>query len=234
MTLKEQHDKLLSEKPEDAVHDSEGCPFCNPELPKDSIGGGDMKTYTEEEFTAAVQEAVAPLQAAADAKVSELETKLDAQSATHAKEEAEGQIAEVQAELDKAEIRVADATKRYDDLVAFLDAAVAEQAEVAARESRKDERIAAVKEVTALSDEKIAERLDRWIAMSDEAFGEMLEDWKMIPAPSVAAEEANEEITAPVETAMSNIREEASSNKSVAADVFAARNAGLDIRNLTN
>lgn len=242
MTIKELHDKLLAEKPEDAIHDAEVCPICNPNLhpsteleslddvEDSSIGGGDMKTYTEEEFTAAVQEAVAPLQAEAAGKVADLEAELEALKADKAKSEVDGQIAEVQAELDKAEIRVADAEARYDAIVAYLEAAVAEKAEAEAREARKDARIAAVKEVTALSDEVIEARLERWIAMSDEQFEEMIEDWKMIPTASHASEETGTKV--PVETAMSNLRETENASESLGSTVIGARNRGIDVRYL--
>ena len=187
-----------------------------------------MKTYTEDEFTTAVQEAVAPLQAAAEAKVSELQSELDAVKAHQAKGEAEGRIAELQVELDKAEIRVADATTKYDELVAYLEAEVQAQAEAAAQESLRETRAAALAESTPLAQERIEEIVNRFIAMDDESFAALVEDYKTVSSASVKeTEETNVEI--PRETAMSNVRDDESTAKGYSS-VFAARNAGTDIR----
>jgi hypothetical protein len=234
MTLKEQHDQLLLEKPEEANHDAEGCPFCNLELNinnDNSIGGGDMKTYTEEDFTSAVQEAVAPLQAAADARVSELQLEIEELRTTQAQSEIDGQVAEVQADLDKAEVRVAEAERKYDDLVAYLIAEATAVTEAANLEALRETRREAVKQATALSDEVIDQRLDRWVAMDDDSFEAVLEDWKALSAASRETEEASEASEIPRETAMSNIREHSTSG-SVASEVFGARNAGVDVRYL--
>jgi hypothetical protein len=229
MNLKDLHDKWLTEKPEGAEHDEVGCPHCNPDLLNDSsTGGGDMKTYTEEEFNAAVQEAVAALQADADSKIADLEAKL--QSMTDAANEAEvlGEVAKVQAELDKAEIRVAEAEKRYNDFVAYLQAEADAAAEAASIAEKRESRRAAMSEHTSLSDEKIEERLDLWVAMADEVFEAHLEDLKAVSAASRETEEETPQIR---ETAMSNVRE-SDSVHSAAADVFGARNAGINIRTI--
>lgn len=227
MTLKEQHDKLLEEMPEGASHDADGCPICNPEN-DDSFGGGDMKTYTEEEFTAAVQEAVAPLQAAAEARVAELEAQVTAMRASAEHEEAKGQIAEVQAELDKAELRVSAAEQKYADLVAALEEAAAAEAEATARSERQTERLEAVKANASFSDEYVSNNIDRWVAMSDEDFAALIEDWKAVSAASSDAEPS----LALRDTAMSNLRDD-KPTRSVASDVFGARNKGIDIRTLS-
>ena len=235
MTIQDIHDKLIAEKPEEATHDAEACPICNLNLDHStyvediSIGGGDMKTYTEEEFTAAVIEAVTPLQAAAEARISEIQAELEVAQADKAKSEVDVQVADMQTELDKAEIRVADAEKRYDDVVAYFEAEAQAVIDAAAIEARKEERLAAVKNATSLSDEVIEARLDRWIAMEDDAFTEMLEDWKTVSTSSRETETVIEDI--PLETAMSNIRDEDHSG-SLAADVLSARGHGIDVRYL--
>lgn len=231
MNLKQQHDELLKQMPESATHDAEACPFCNPDTThNNSDGGGDMKTYTEEEFTAAVKEAVAPLQAAAQAEVSELQAELDALKAAAAQSEVEGQIAEVQAELDKAKVELADAIKRYDDLVAYLDSEAQAAAEKAAQDARKGDRLAAVKEVApGLDDDYIERRIDAWVAMDDETFESMLEDWKAVPT---AAKAEGDPTDLARETAMSTVRDTEKTSGSAAADVFRARNQGVDVRYL--
>lgn len=233
LTLKERHDQHLAQMPEGAVHDTDGCSICNPDLSVDenSTGGGDMKTYTEEEFNAAVAEAVAPLKAAAEAKVTELQSELDGLKASQAATEAEGRVAELQVELDKAEIRVADATKKYDDLVAFLEGERAAAAEAAEQAARSEARAEVLKASTPLADEKVAEIVDRFIAMDDEAFSAIVEDYKAVSAAAPAGEQASEKEEIPAETAMSNVRDEQATEKGFGS-VFSARNHGVDVRSI--
>jgi DNA repair exonuclease SbcCD ATPase subunit len=242
MILKEFHDLLLEQKPESAEHDEDNCPFCNEGIDHDhddtqdnsnySIGGGDMKTYTEDEFTAAVTEAVAPLQAAAEAKVAELQSEIDELRTSQARPEVEGQIAELQADLDKAEIRVAEAERKHDELVAYLEAEAAAAEQAALVELRRSERRDAVKAAAPFGDDYIDANLDRWVAMEDEAFDAVIEDWKAVSASSrQATDEVEEAAEVPAETAMSNVRNE-DHGGSVAASVFAARNHGVDVRYL--
>jgi len=231
MTLKEQHDKLLAEKPEGAVHDADGCPICNPNLELDSDGGGDMsKTYTEEEFTAAVQEAVAPIATEAEAKVAELQAEINGLKATIAQTEVAGHVAELQAELDKAEIRVAEAQAKYDELVAYLGAEAAAAEETARREALRDSRRAAVREASRLTDDYIESRLDSWVDLDEAAFESMLEDWKSVASASSETASENNELVR--ETAMSNVRDDSHEAGVSVADLFNARNHGIDIRYL--
>jgi hypothetical protein len=228
LSLREQHDLLLEQIPEGAIHDTEGCPFCSPDLSANSDGGGDMKTYTEDEFTTAVQEAVAPIQAAAEAKVNELQSELDGLKVTQAKGEAEGRIAELQVELDKAEINLTNANAKYDELVAYLESVEAAKVEAAAQEALRETRAAALAESTPLAQERIAEIVDRFIAMDDESFAALVEDYKTVSSASTKETEETS-VDIPRETAMSNVRDENSSSKGYAS-VFAARNTGNDIR----
>ena len=231
MTIQELHDEMLKNMPEGASHDAEACPLCNPNTTFNSIGGGDMKTYTEDEFTAAVHEAVAPLQAEAEATVAALQAELDELKTEAAKSEVEGQIAEVQAELDKAEIRVAEAERAYADLVSYLEAEVAAAEQAALVEARREARRTAVKEASLLGDEYIDSKLDRWVAMDDESFEAMLEDWKTVSSSSrETVKEASADL--PLETAMSTVRDIDPGSASLTADVLGARNAGIDVRYL--
>jgi hypothetical protein len=238
MILQEFHDLLLEQKPENAVHDAETCPFCNENASENSnndysIGGGDMKTYTEDEFTAAVTEAVSPLQAAADAKVAELQTEIDELRTSQARSEVEGQIADLQADLDKAEIRVAEAERKYDELVAFIEAEAAAAEQAALVELRRSERRDAVKSAAPFADDYIDANLDRWVAMEDEAFEAVIEDWKAVSATARQSDEVAEEASEVIaETAMSNVRNEDHSAGSLASTVFAARSHGVDVRYL--
>lgn len=242
MMLKDLHDLLISDMPEDANHVAEECPLCsevaNSNNDNYSIGGGDMKTYTEDEFTTAVTEAVAPLQAAAETKVAELQAEIDELRTNQARTEVEDQIAQLQADLDKAEIRVAAAEKAYADLVSYLEGEIEAAEQAALVEARRNARREAVKEAAPFADEYIDANLDRWMAMEDEAFESVIEDWKNVTAAASTAssdegdegevaEDTTEELR---ETAMSNVRNDGYG--SVAADVFGARNRGLDVRSL--
>ena len=63
-----------------------------------------------------------------------------------------------------------------------------------------------MKEVASFSDERIAERIDAWTAMSDEEWASLVEDWKLMPSveKNESAEEAGE-ITE-IETAVEGTR----------------------------
>jgi hypothetical protein len=232
-SLKEQHNKLLAEMPDGATHDEATCSFCSTEVPVETDPeGGDMKTYTEDEFTAAVQEAVAPIQAAADAKVAEIQASLDALTAASEQSEVDSAIAEVQAKLDVAEAKAAAAEKTLADTVSYLESAVAAEAEAARLETVKTERRDAIKAVAAFGDEYIDANIDRWVALSDEAFEATLEDLRAVASVTPATEgEPEVEGEAAAETAMETVRTERSTT-SAAAAVFSARNRGIDVREL--
>jgi len=236
MILKEFHDILLRDKPETADHVAEDCPFCNEAFTSNnnySIGGGDMKTYNEDEFTTAVTEAVAPLQAAAEIKISELQSEIEELRTSQARNELEGQIAGLQADLDLAEIRVAAAEAKYDELLSYLDAEAAASEQAALAHARREIRREAVKSVAPFADEYVDANLDRWVAMEDEAFEAVLEDWKIVASTTPHSVEDVAEVDLIPETAMSNVRnDDHTANGSLAADVFGARNRGVDVRYL--
>lgn len=229
-SLKEQHDKLLAEKPDDVEHDTANCVICTPNTITTNPGGGDMKTYTEDEFTAAVQEAVASLQSINDTKVADLQTKVDELTAKLELDEFESQIADMQAKLDLAEAATAVAVKETVDLVAYLEGLEAEAAEAARLETIKTDRRAAIAEATAFSDEQIDAKIDRWVAMDEDMFNAILEDLKAVAASiPVETEIVSTEST---ETAMENVRDVEHSAPSPMAGILDARSRGLDVRDL--
>lgn len=231
-TLKEQHDKLLAEKPEGVEHDEATCSFCNVDESSDTEPeGGDMKTYTEDEFTVAVQEAVAPLQAAADSKVAEIQAKLDALTAESEQSELDSRIAEIQAKLDVSEAEAAAQKQELADVLAYLEAQVAEAVEAARLDDLRSTRRSAIAEATAFSDEQIDEKMDRWIAMDDETFDAILDDFKAVKASAASASEAESKDEARAETAMENVRDQERSTSTMAA-ILDARSRGLDVRDL--
>jgi len=91
--LKEAHDKLLSEKSEEDVHDEISCPFCNPELKLDSEEGGNVETFTKDELNAAVATAVAEA-------IAPLQLELEGFKKLQAEDETSAQLASAQADAD--------------------------------------------------------------------------------------------------------------------------------------
>lgn len=224
MDLKDQeaHDRLLADMPSGVNHDSETCPYCL--VAKE----GDMsKEYTEDELKAAVAEALAAFEAEksamAQAKADEA-AKEQAHADALAQKDADAAL--LQGALDTATVRAEALQKNYDDLVAFLEGEVAADVAKAELETRKAARIAAIKEVANFSDEKIAEAIDRWVAMSDEDFEALLEVGKAVK-PQGAATTATGE-TKPIipATAMTATRDEATNTTSLYREIMASHLSG--------
>lgn len=188
-----------------------------------------MKTYTETEFNEAVQAAVASALTDAQNEITNLKDQVSNLTEAASEAEEKSEVAKIQADLDKAEVRVSAAEEKYNELVAYLQAEADAAAAAAELAEKRETRRAAMKEHTSLSDEKIEERLDLWVAMEDEAFEAHLEDLKALSA----AKQTNTNENASRETAMNNVRNEGgNTTASIAADVFGARNRGVDIRNI--
>lgn len=223
MDLKEQHDQMLADKPSGVEHDTESCPFCNPEQ------GGDMSgtTYTEEDLKAAVEEAVAealaPFQESANLEA--LQAAIDEAIAP-----IQAQVEELQNQLDTATLRAEKAEKDYADLVALLEAAKAEEEAKAALEARKAERLEAVKDL-GFSEDWVNERLDRWTAMADEVFQELLDTWK---AAIASKNESGSSTSIPDATAMTagNEADRGGDKFATFREVSRLGLSGVDVRRL--
>jgi hypothetical protein len=170
-SLRDLHDALLAEKPEGAVHESDSCPFCAMQKEEERPS---MSTYTEDELRAKVDEAVKAATDERDAKIAELtkaqasnETEAAVQAAVEAKD---SELAGLRSELDTKVLEAANAVKEHADLLAFLEASkvAAEQAALIA--TRKETRLAKLKEVASFPDDYLNVNLDRFAAMSDEDF----------------------------------------------------------------
>lgn len=231
MSGKELHDRWLEQKPEAASHDETTCPYCAPVKPAPTGGTGDPmsdKTFSKEEVDAAVAAAVAPLQARmadleAEKSAEEIQTQID-----EAKAEVESQLAEVQKELDLKTAEADAAKQELEDVKAYLTAEVEAQAEAAAKEARKADRIEKVKEAASYSDEYVATHADRWAAWDDEEFAGFLSDLK---ATGVKPNEKP-----PVDTALNMGGENASLNgggeKSALSGLREVVKAGFDPRRI--
>lgn len=227
-SLKETHDKLLAEMPEGQEHDAANCVMCN-ETPSTNnpTRGGDMNTYTEDELTSAVKEALAPVQAELDTLRNSLAEGEVEERISAARAEVEAQVTELQASLDAAEIRATEAERSRDEIVAWLDAEAAAIAEAAELEARKADRKATVSEAGLFSDTHIEANLDRWVAMDDETFAQLVEGWKEL---SVAARQTEVPAGLPAETAMST--RTTNKGSSAVAEVHEALRNGFDPRAL--
>lgn len=180
--LKVLHDRLLAEKPEGASHDADACPLCAYSEDTGGGNGGQDVTVTDEQITAAVDEATKPLLA----RIAELENSAqvtEVESAKAAvKAEFEAKLAEIQKDLDDKVLEAQTEKDRADAMVAWLEGEKTRLDEQAALEARKDERLAKVKEVASFPDEYLDANAERFAAMSDEAFEVALEGWKAIAA----------------------------------------------------
>lgn len=234
MDLKELHDELLESAPSGVEHDAADCPLCADQsdgTSSSSEGGVMSKTYSQDELDAAVAAAVKPLEDSlqefkASMEQSEVEQR-------HAKEKAEleASIAEIQAQLDSATLKAGEADKKYEELVAFLEAEQAKAEAAAEIARRREERLAVVKQVAStFSDEYMEANADRWAAMADEDFAALTEDWKNIAAKAAVgeeSEESDESLTG--QTAMTASRND-ESGKSGLRDIFDLTLSGVDPR----
>lgn len=230
--LKTQHDELLRQMPEGANHVAEECPLC-----KGSIGdttsaseGGVMSTFTEEELAAKVAEAVAPLQA----KITEL-------SASHEQAEVEAKIAEaitplneqiveLQSKLDAQVLETEAAKTELAEMVGFLETAKADEEAAKELASKREERIALVKEVASFPEDHITANADRWASMDEEAFKASLDEWKLISAAKGGSEGTTVTTQVPAETAMSGAAAGGSDQKTNLREVMEMSIRGIDPR----
>lgn len=187
------------------------------------------KTYTEDELTAAVNEAVAPVKEAAASELAELKVELDELRAAKAADEIQDEVATIQAQLDKTELRASEAEARVTEILGYFEGLAAEAEAAAALEAAKAERLTAISEAASFSDEYVASNIDRWVALSEEDFAALLEDWKAVQAASKASLENAELSEIPQETAMSHTRTE-DGPASAAPSVWKAARRGTDIR----
>jgi hypothetical protein len=226
--LKEEHDELLAKMPEGAAHpDVETCVWCNPTL--NQTPGGDMKTYSEEELVAAVNEAVTPLKAELDRiNAQSAEGEVEAKIAA-AKAEVEGQLTEVQNKLDAADAAKTAAEDELTKVMAWLQTEADAAAETARLEGLKTTRRDAVKAVASFTDEQLDAKLDRWVAMDDESFETFVEGLKDVAAAAPAAPILPTFV--PVDTAMSTTRTPTGATSAV-SDLFGLMRDGVDPRTL--
>lgn len=187
----------------------------------------DTKTYEAE-----YNEAIAKVEAL-ETKVAELSAAAEASTidakVAEVKAEAEAQVAEIQSKLDAAVLEAETAKQAHESLVAYLDETAKADAEAAEFASRKDERIAQVKEAAPLlPDEYITENADRFANMDEDAFTASLEGFKAI----VAKAPVTPVTEVPSTTAMTAARSNDGESSNPLRDVLSLRSMGVDTRTI--
>src|SRR5216117_3979472 len=115
--LKILHDKMLSEKPDEAARDEASCPLCAME---DDLEGGVM-TFTQEDLDAAVASAVAPL----EEKITQLSASQEEVEVLNRISEAtlplKDEITKLQADLDVAVLEATTSKEALTTTVTYLE-----------------------------------------------------------------------------------------------------------------
>lgn len=192
------HNELLQQMPAGATHSADECPLCNGSFVGDQASeGGVMSTYTEEQLSTAITDAVAPLQA----RIRELEASQEQATfevkVAEATEPLEVRISEMQAQLDASVLEAEAAKNEYTSLVTYLEGVKAQEDEKAVFEVTREQRLAQVRENASFPEAHIEANADRWARMDEELFLASLEDWKLI-----SAKPPKELAGVPTETAM--------------------------------
>lgn len=228
MSYKELHDRWLELQPEGASHDEASCVLC--QLAEAGNMGDSMtdKTYTEDDFRAAVAAAVKPL----EDRLAELEG--DKASEAFAAKLAEvvgpleAKVTELQSALDVKEAEATAAKTEVEDIKSYLKSEKEAVDETAAKEARKADRVAKVAENASYKDEYIAEHADRWAAMEDADFDAFLDNLKAAGVKPAEKSEKDDEI--PDQTILDSSRETANKDESALAGLLDLRRAGFDSR----
>jgi hypothetical protein len=182
--LRSLHDRLLAERPEGAEHDEDACVFCGSN--DDDLGGGWMATFTDEELQAAVDAAVADATSPLKDRIAELETTAQQGEWEQAKADLEARVTELEAKLDAAVLEATQAKEERDQLQADWDAEKASVEEAKTVAARRDERLQKVREVASFPDAYLEQNADRFAAMSDDDFNARLEEWTAISKPAAS------------------------------------------------
>lgn len=188
-----------------------------------------MSSFTQEQLDAAVAAAVAPLKEQissfeAKASTEEVEAKI-----AEIKAEAEAKIAELQAQLDSAVLEASEAKKTVEDVTTYLEAVKSEEDAAAELASRKESRLALVRDAANFPDEYIEANAERWASLDDSQFESLVNDWRAIAKKDETQSSAPETEKLLASTAMRAAREE-SGTKSAVSTLFEFAANGADLR----
>ena len=198
--------------------------------------GGDTvegKTYTEDEFQAAVADAIAPIQVELDALNAAADADAVESKIAEIKAGVDDQVAELEKKLDTAVLEAQAATEERDAVVAWLEAEATSAVEAAEIAARRDERLSRVKEVASFPEDRLEANAERWASMDDETFEALLADYAAVSTAKTNEEgegKGSESDEALVTTAMKASRETETAENSLGADLAMLR--GVDFSTL--
>lgn len=213
------HDVLLASVPAE-THPAD-CPFCAAATHHE-----EAPVATEDDIKAAVDAATAD----AVATIAELRAKL----ATHDQAATEAAVAELQSKLDEAVAGRKTAEEELTTTVAFLDAEHARVSEEVAAAARRDERVEAVRATAVFPSDYVEGNADRWAKYGEDAWATQLGEYQAIAAarPAVSEVPVVDEKAAPALTAVTAVANDSTDRKSAVADVLALRSRGVDLRQI--
>lgn len=163
------HDWLLANKPDEADHDVDTCPFCTEKASEQEEEVSAETIFTQEQheqlLTSAVDKAVASATSDADAEILRLNERLEA---------AEKELAERDEKIEDLESKI-QAREEQDRLEALAA-----------------ERVELVQAVASFSDEQIDARKMKWAKMSEEDFTSYLEDIREVAKAPTTEEKVPE------------------------------------------
>lgn len=144
--------------------------------------------FTEEQHFALLESAVARETSALNARIAELEATVLA-NATETASVASANT-DLQTRIDVLEAEKSAALAATSEVQAAFDTFKSELAEVAEIETRKADRVAAIRAANeGLADDYFTdERAQRWAEMSDETFSVLVEGLSAVPATKTEAE----------------------------------------------
>lgn len=182
--LHEAHNNLLKAQPDGAEHDESSCVICvDPELKGLGEEIVSDRTFTEQE----VEDKIASATAALETKLKDEAAKNNEQAETEGKiKSLEGQVTELQAKLDQADIektaavdRAESSAKEVTEIQEYLGALKTEAEAAEAFKSLCDERVGKVKDVAKFSDEHVEASRERWGRMEESDFAALLSDYEI-------------------------------------------------------
>lgn len=227
--IKDMHDSVIQSS--GLEHNAEECEICSASL--EALGGTvSGETFTKEQVDAKLAEALAPLQAKLDELESEKNEAAVDEKIAEAQKAADEKVVAIQADLDAAKIAQAAAEQERDaaqksltDTLSYLESEK-EAAEAAAEaESKKAERVEAVKEAAAFDDDYLQANAERWSKMDEELFTATLEEYKVLSAKAGKKTESKIPSSTKLETAS-----EQNGEKSNLGALAELRDAGYDAR----
>ena len=237
MDSKVVHDLLMAVKPDDAVHDSVSCQFCQETSGQtvtstDQGGVLNVSEITQTDIDRAVSEAVAPLNEEL-AALRKFKVDIESSEAAQAVEEkiaaAEAKAADLQEQLDAAEIKATEAQTQYEQLLAWLQEEAVKAEEAERIEALRVERVAAVKALKIFSEDYVEANAGRYAEMDEAAFESAVEDWKAIAAARTETDDTEEE-TLPKSTVFTATRDDDGQSKSNLSLIRQFRSEGVDLR----